>query len=300
MRDATRFFSQVLQRHLAAALVEERAVRLASARASDIEPLHRMRVALRRLKCALGDLERVVPASVLELPRVGTTTLLHRLGEARDMDTQLAFLGSVAASPHARRHAPGLREVARALAAERDDAGPLIAAALDRARRQQVFRAIDELRPALDADTTLERWAQGRVAARLDKVLRLARHAVKPSRERELHDMRIAARNLRYCLEDLAPLGGAALRPYVEAAVEVQAALGKVHGYDVSRDFVARLHERGGLGARERAALRFLGRACDDARAQAHAEFVALWKKQRRRGTWGELAAMTDQGGPRR
>ncbi len=292
MLDEKIFFSQAIQGHLTAALAEEKMVRRPK---DDIEPLHRMRVALRRLKSVLSDLQDVMLRRELELPRAGVRALLGILGHARDMDTKIAFLQMIAVTPEAKGYAAGIREIMDELSEDRAEVQPKILKAFDRARREKVFRAIERLHPDLEAaDITLDEWAKNRMAVRLEKMLRWEPYVKKPRREKELHEMRIAAKNLRYCLENFEPLYGKTLGVYVKAAAQVQMSLGEVHNYDVWLGLLEILRASAARSNRFSEALRFLRRSCEDRRSKAYADFVELWQAQKRMKLWVKLDRFAD------
>ncbi len=292
MLDEKIFFSQVIQGHLTAALAEEKSVRRPGA---DIEGLHRMRVALRRLRSALSDLKDVMPYRQLERPLEGVKSLLGILGHARDMDTKIAFLISLVATPGAKPYAAGIREIIDELTEDRAEVQPKIQKTVDRVRREKVFRLIEKIHPDLEAaDITLDEWAKNRITVRLEKMLRWEPYVKKPRREKELHQMRIAAKNLRYALENFTPLYGSTLHPYAKAATDLQAALGQVHSYDVWLGLLGILRASAGRSNRFSEALRFLRRECEAARAKAYTDFVELWQAQKRARLWAELDRFAD------
>jgi CHAD domain-containing protein len=293
MLDERIFFAQVIQGHLTSAMAEEKEVRRGFK--SGPEPLHRMRVALRRLKSALSDLKDIVPRSSLDVPLDGVRLLLGILGHARDMDTKIDFLRALADQPRAAAYAAGIREIIDEMQEDRAEVQPKIIKALDRVRRDKSLRRIETLRPDLEsADVTLDEWARNRIAVRLEKMLRWEPYVRKPRRVKELHEMRIAAKNLRYCLENLDSLYGGRLGPYVKAAMDVQAALGEVHNHDVWLGLLAILRASAGRSNRFSEALRFLRRECEAARARGYADFLALWQTQKRARVWARLDRFSD------
>ena len=292
MLDEKIFFSQVIQGHLTAALAEEKYVRRLS---DDIEPLHRMRVALRRLKSVLSDLQDVMIRRDLELPRAGVKALLGILGHAREMDTKIAFLKILAAMPEAKAFTLGIHEIIDELSEDRAEVQPKIVKAFERVRREKALRAVERLHPDLEAaDVTLDEWAKNRITVRLEKMLRWEPYLKKPRRDKELHQMRIAAKNLRYCLENFEPLYGKTLGVYVKAATQVQASLGEVHNFDVWLGLLEILRASATRSNRFSEALRYLRRECEARRVKAHADFIEVWKAQKAAKLWVKLDRFAD------
>ncbi len=91
---------------------------------------------------------------------------------------------------------------------------------------------------------------------RLDEVYAYDGDVADPARVRELHDMRIACKRLRYLLEIFDVAFEADLLPYIDEVRALQDVLGDIHDCDVQ---VPMLEEHlAWLGAREGAAAREL------------------------------------------
>ena len=115
----------------------------------------------------------------------------------------------------------------------------------------------------LDPNEPLRPNAARIVATRLDELRALAAEALEPGAETAQHDMRIAAKRLRYVLE----ITGACFGPEAEAArrlaKELQGVLGEIHDCDVMLPKVT------GIGSLE-SLLR-------TRRELLYARFVELW-----------------------
>jgi CHAD domain-containing protein len=86
--------------------------------------------------------------------------------------------------------------------------------------------------PGLDPATPLRPNAALIVLARLDELRSLAPAALEPKAAEAQHDMRIAAKRLRYALEVLAPCFGPEAEAARDAAKRLQSVLGEVHDCD--------------------------------------------------------------------
>ncbi|CAA9495153.1 MAG: hypothetical protein AVDCRST_MAG30-1609 [uncultured Solirubrobacteraceae bacterium] len=116
--------------------------------------------------------------------------------------------------------------------------------------------------PGLDPEGTLADNAERIVRTRLDELCAFMPTAGDPTEVEALHDMRIAAKRLRYVLEITGPCFG----PYAAAAVrhtkEVQDLLGEIHDCDVGRPEVAAFREEL-VAADAQAAVAAAGTAAD-------------------------------------
>ena len=84
----------------------------------------------------------------------------------------------------------------------------------------------------LDPDGPLIDNMQRVIAARSDELLGFIPAALDPLREEELHDMRIAAKRLRYLLELSESLFGAPARKAAKEVKALQDLLGEIHDCD--------------------------------------------------------------------
>ncbi len=85
----------------------------------------------------------------------------------------------------------------------------------------------------LDPEMPLADAAERIIRVRLDELSSFTPRALDPSEERALHDMRIAAKRLRYLLELTAPCFGAYAVTGAKRAKQLQDLLGEIHDCDV-------------------------------------------------------------------
>ena len=127
----------------------------------------------------------------------------------------------------------------------------------------------------LDPAAPLRANAARIVRTRLDELRSLAPLALEPSASKAQHDMRIAAKRLRYVLEIVAPCFGPEAAAAGEAAKRIQGVLGELHDCDVMlprawgvESLRVRLRER---------------------RERLFEQFRELWREHSERRTWAEL-----------
>ncbi|MFP3712289.1 CHAD domain-containing protein [Puerhibacterium sp. TATVAM-FAB25] len=233
---------------LLAAYLREQVTALADAEtdvaAGGTDGVHDARVAARRLRTVLRDLPRVLDDdATADLPeRLRAWT--RRLGEARDLEVQLASLEEVGS------------ETARARA--RDTLGPRLAAARDAvvehlaapehlALRADLDRVAAEPPLTSRADRAWEKELPRRVAKAGVRVARRARRAASAdgtALDEALHGVRKAARRARYVAEVAARGVGEPASAAADAARRhetVQDALGTHHDTVVLRQALAEL-----------------------------------------------------------
>lgn len=113
------------------------------------------------------------------------------------------------------------------------------------------------------------------VRTRVGELCGFAEEALAPEASRAQHDMRIAAKRLRYVLEVVGSCIGEEAKPAHAAARELQSVLGDLHDCDLMLARTAGIASATKL-LRERRRLLF-------------EEFVALWRAEADSGVWAGL-----------
>jgi CHAD domain-containing protein len=196
------------------------------------EPLHQMRVSMRRLRTTLIQFE---PA--LQLPAAVNDQRLakwvRRLGMARDLDVLRERLedGFLPQLPAAEVKA--LRPVLRQLRRERQLAhGHVVEVLQSRSYLEglaQLQRWLKEPSFTLLGQQPISQWVVEWQGAAISVLfLHPGWHIIKVSAESEqLHELRRQLKQVRYLLENLAPLQGAATAPWISRFKQGQELLGE-------------------------------------------------------------------------
>ncbi len=127
----------------------------------------------------------------------------------------------------------------------------------------------------LDPTAPLRPNAARIVRIRLDELRSFVPTALEPSAATAQHDMRIAAKRLRYVLEITGPCVGAEAKAARDAAKQLQGVLGEIHDCDVM------LPRAEGIES-----LRDLLRT---RRELLFRRFRELWSEEDEKGTWASL-----------
>ncbi|MEI7832306.1 MAG: CHAD domain-containing protein [bacterium] len=212
-------------------------------RAEDIECVHRMRVASRRVRTALNLFADCFPAKRVAQWQEQIKGITKALGAARDTDVQLEVLHELLAEAPEQRYLPGIRRVILRLEQRRKRLQVRLIAALDRleerktlpemegALRQQRIHA--QLHQVSGTPPQLYRRAQATLIAQLEVMLGYELYLDKPERMLELHAMRIAAKHLRYSLQIYGPIYDGELKEFFTVVRKLQDILGEIHDCDV-------------------------------------------------------------------
>lgn len=292
--------------------------------AEDIEYIHRMRVASRRLRAALPLFRTCFLPKPYARWMQEITGITRALGEARDADVQIAFLIRYRKKSAIRWSAKN-REATRGP----DPLEPAIAYLLQelQGRRRQlqtrVLSALDKLAKSgvvggMHAVFAARIAAAGRrtpvqplayeiptvAALRIESRLAVMRsftpwipHADAVA---EHHAMRIAAKKLRYTMEIYGPVYRLGLKKPHARVKRVQEILGDLHDCDVWIDHVTRLllRERGRLRSEPGekrpdtatlASLRLFLQDREHERIFLHRRFMRYWQSLENQKIWDEI-----------
>ena len=230
------FGASILMTHLTALVQEMEGVRLGK----DIEAVHRMRVASRRLRATL-PLFGPALAARRHLGWIKSVRGVTRaLGEARDSDVQIEHVKAFL-EPLKPPYRAGVRRLLLRLRQQRLELQPAVLKALDKFEKSglvtemaQTLAPFDIYRERLDLqDPLLLTTAKDAIRPRLEEFLAFDEIVPQPEKVQELHAMRIAAKRLRYTLETFAPLFEDEARKYIKVMRASQDMLGAIHDCDV-------------------------------------------------------------------
>jgi CHAD domain-containing protein len=238
--------------------------------------------------------------------------LTRRLGAARDTDVQIEFLRKfISDLPHkSKKLRPGLRRLMLRLKQRRQAIQPKVVKALDQLNEKQV---LDEIVTELNAITVrcppprcgigskfVFLQAQEHIKDRLVGLFSFEHSLDNPRDRKGHHQMRIAAKRLRYTLEICNLPFKNRLDEYVEGMKRLQSLLGKLHDCDVwldnikvfTRDEKARMVEYLGTErafARLKRGLDSLLRQRQKDRRMFFEQNVQYWKQLAEQHFWNKL-----------
>jgi triphosphatase len=231
----------VPRRQFAAFLAREPGTRLGD----DIEELHDMRVASRRLRAALSLFADVLPPSAAKLQE-DLSWVGHALGAVRDLDVQPEQLdGCLGEIPEADRDA--LAAVGSLLEARRSAARDAMLNDLD-SRRYELFvgrfgRMLRSARGRRSGPSSLpaRTVAPDLMGDRFRALRKAAEQIGDASPAGDYHRVRFRCKRLRYALEFLSDLYPGGTRPLIKRVVALQDLLGLHQDAEVAVERLRRL-----------------------------------------------------------
>ena len=267
-RQLRRFFDKLLAR--------EDAVR----DDEDIEDVHQMRVATRRIRASLQVVEGVYDHELIRRYRRGLRQVAQSLGAVRDSDVFLAHVRAYRDALPADAHGQ-LEPLLAAVTTERAQAREHLLADLDSKRYHKLKQAFALFLTTPGANTTASEsgltprvrdFAGSAIWQRYEQ-WRAYETVLVGATDETLHQARIAGKRMRYTLEFFADALGSHVEQVLSPLVELQECLGALQDVVTARAHVAALGLAEDQGAQDYLAAR-------DAEHAAHlAQLPRKWEK---------------------
>jgi CHAD domain-containing protein len=278
-------------------------------RSRNIEYVHRLRVASRRLDTAVAVFKSCYPEKKVRNWQRSLHRITGVLGQARDLDIQAACVNAyLKASPPAEQR-PGLRRLLLRVNQERAQSQVKLLAALKSLDQQKTLVSLDDRSRVLlktmhttegQGSEELTAFADRIIEPVMEKFLSYDSFVDRADAVEELHAMRIAAKKFRYTLECFSEIYPDNLTEYLSNLRVIQDQLGTIHDCDVwqsTRDrFIEREHRRmvKYLGS-DRAMKRIMPGLLaffDDryrTRVETYTAFTRFWHDLRQAHLWEKL-----------
>lgn len=218
---------------------------------SDIEGVHNMRVATRRLRSALRDFMPLMDKRPSKQLRKDLKQLADALGAVRDQDVAIVALEALQTEAETELIKSGvgrlLKERRDRREAARFDLTKIITADNLNDLQKRFTTSIDKAAKPKKSKRMVSFNEAGRsvVAAGLQDLLDLGASLYEPFKTEELHEMRIAAKRLRYAIELFVACWGARIAPFADEIAEMQSFLGEVHDSDIWIESLGKRLQRG-------------------------------------------------------
>ncbi|HEX9367602.1 MAG TPA: CHAD domain-containing protein [Vicinamibacterales bacterium] len=250
---------------------------LSSAIAGKDVGVHQARVASRRLREALPVLTAGLQHSKSGKAQRKIRRLTQALGTVRELDVTLHLIDELGERPGVPR--PALAEVRALVIEDRERRRGVMLERLESVDTDKLARRLGDVRQALLHPAPGHAWRAAlalrivKRARRLDKAIEHAGQIYAPE---ALHQVRIAAKKLRYALEIADESGAVPCHETVRMIKRIQDALGRLH------DLQVLLHHVAAVGAAPRgrrsmpdAGLAVLSRLIEDECRHLHGRYVS-------------------------
>ncbi len=269
----------------------------------DVECVHKTRVTSRKLRAALPLFQPCFPSKKCKRWMKEIKKVTQLLGEARDLDVQIAFVEKYLKNVDAAE-----KKYVRLLLSDRinkrKSIQPLVTSGIDKLRASEVLEDMSVLckdavggQPDIDFyhNQVLEK-AQWHIHFGLDDFLSLEKYVHTEDANEKHHEMRINAKKLRYTMEFFAPLYKNKLKSEIETVKAYQDILGEKHDLEVWIEYLPKfLNEVEAKNAKkldsarfEKALMNFLA-YIKGQRKDHYRRFVQLWEDNQKGNFFGQL-----------
>ncbi|MEA1951565.1 MAG: CHAD domain-containing protein, partial [Planctomycetota bacterium] len=301
----------------------------------DVEHVHQARVASRRLRAGLEMFSDCFAAKMTRRWQGAIKRITTELGTARDCDVHIEKLSRQLTGLKKRSANRALARLLVDLERKRESCQPLVLREIDCIERSGVLEEILHATKETLADvgkiserkTRKGKSGRGKrrntrrktaymplVFDRLGEQIR-ERLAELQSYEDSLasskdkkrhHEMRIAAKRLRYTMEIAAPVYRGRLDKSLKVVKRLQVLLGDIHDCDIwyvklgefkryQREQVVEAYGQKPAFDDLNKGFNYLRRRCKSRRSKRFKELVRLWKKFERNGRWDDLLKTLDK-----
>lgn len=280
--NALRWAAEVLRGRFAEVL----SLREYALQTDDIEGVHKMRVALRRLRSSLRDFSPYLKQRPLKEAKKDLKRLSNALGAARDEDVAIAALEKLREKAKNESVKKGLAKMIAKRRAAREKTQTMLVETLDAAEIENLgerfLAAVGEVSEANGKAAGLMPEQMGRavIAANLREFCALSDALYDPFAIKRLHELRIAAKRLRYAVELFDTLLSERLAPFSEEIADMQTFLGELHDADVWIEDLSRRLQKA-KSPKKRAELWLLSRFTSR-RTKQYRAALKLWSRWRK------------------
>ena len=282
---------------------------------NDIEYIHKMRVASRRIRAALPLFVNCFPKKsykkwIKEIKRVTRT-----LGSARDTDVQIAFLNKYLDSLKDENVKMAIEILLSKHIELRSSMQPTIINNLDQLKTAQVLEDIQDycqqviqkastFGASIDSTSTYIE-AHSYISEKLGNFLVMEDCVHHENDIVNHHEMRIRAKWLRYTIEIFSPHYEDELKEYISIMKNFQDLLGEMHDYDVWIDFIpkfitdikieltSRIETNEKIPTIEKGLLKFL-QDIQEMRRTKYQKFVSFWEDTKKKQKFEQLRQITN------
>ena len=221
-----------------------------AAKTTNIEYIHKMRVTSRRIRATLTVFKSCFPKEYVRRWRREIRKITQSLGAARDMDVQIIFLEDHLKSLEDEKEKIGVEYLLNEHKQRRAEIQPDVITNLHKLKSSGVLEEMNKISekiPAKYSNSTHSfdtySAAQKYIASRLADFLLLKEYVHKENEIKKHHEMRIAAKRLRYTMEIFGPLYDKNLTNYIAMVRDFQDLIGEMHDCDVWCEFIPKVIE---------------------------------------------------------
>jgi CHAD domain-containing protein len=276
--------------------------------AEDIEFIHRMRVASRRIRSCFPLFKKCFSSKKYREWRKEIRNITRALREARDADVHIDFLKTYIEKLKEESLRLGAQRFLLRLRQRREQIQPRVIKAIDRLLESGVVEDMEKLcrkmrkgsrNTEVNSIVTYQK-ALVHITSRVEKIFAHESSVYIPENIKEHHAMRIAVKRLRYTMEVFSSLYEGELENQIAVCKKLQDMLGDLHDCDVWMDYLPQFMEDeraysldyfghdDSFGFLEPGLLH-LQQYLRERRCAIYEEFAAYWKTIQEQNIWNDM-----------
>ena len=279
--------------------------------ASDIEYLHRMRVASRKLLSGLNTFAEAIPKRKMKIWNSELRYLAKSLGRARDLDVQCDYLKKYLKNIECDNHKRGVERLILRLKQERTKRQNIVVTAVASFYKSKFHSEVNEVfnskpyRKRLTSKRLHEpnfiKKINSIISKKINDVLVFEEKIYDSANVEELHEMRKANKQLRYTFETFEGYYGSKIAGFIKVTKNIQDHLGIIHDCDVWLELIPKFIEK-----EKRRTVNYFGNAkhfsslmpglnhfikdMKKVRMLEYEQFIKLWKEIKTSGFWDSIS----------
>ncbi|MBI4845893.1 MAG: CHAD domain-containing protein [Candidatus Omnitrophica bacterium] len=262
----------------------------------DPECIHQLRVALRKLAASFELFQDVMPGQLLKKWKKDIGIFSEVLGKARDIDVQIEFLKDFKNRKRKLKNSQGMDVFILILSDKRSRFQPQVIKAIDEFDKSLTIKKIEKEIKILPFDfkkyksRKFYRHAKAKIEEKVNQLLVFEEFVQNPDAVEQLHNMRVAAKHLRYLLEQCGCFYADRLDVFIESARYIQKALGSIHDFDVwINKTVPEVLAGAGKNKELIDVIDYFRNECINKRSREYKTFALYWKKIQLKNCWAKL-----------
>ena len=275
---------------------------------SDIEDVHDIRVASRRVSAVLDSFSDHLPVKKAKAWKKEIGSITKSFGKVRDIDVQLDWIKEILSKIDDKKLSDGIRRIKLRLDQKRrerqDHTTEATASLLESAAIQEITQWVNTIlssgKESVQFSPSLYQLGYKQIQNRLDEFLFYEVFIFDTQRVEELHSMRICAKKLRYALEVFSDLYMHETDFAQDITRQAQDYLGEIHDCDVWIDYLPKFMEKEFTRIKEfygytrpysriRPGIEYLIANRQEERQRLYRDFLKDWKKWKLKETWLNL-----------
>lgn len=284
-------------------------------KSEDIEYVHKMRVASRRIRAALPLFKECFPQKHYKKWLSEIKKVTQFLGMARDLDVQILVLRNYVENLLPTEPKIGMQALLERHINQRGNIQLNVISGLQELEKSTALQQTTDYCQRIIQSTAnisfnlyeVQEKAFWQISSKLDEFLAMEAYVHNENEILKHHEMRIKAKWLRYTMETFAPLYPGELKDEIEMMKNFQDSLGEMHDCDVWIDQIPKFIEetqKGTLASPKdendtvtsnQDLLKFLDYIKEKRKAN-YAKFVSYWEEKKSENSFEELRKKTSAG----